>query len=44
MTVEQATSHPNWSMGKKITVDSASLMNKVGCDGARGVEGEAGEE
>ena len=23
-----ATSHPNWSMGRKITVDSASLMNK----------------
>jgi 1-deoxy-D-xylulose-5-phosphate reductoisomerase len=29
VTVEQATSHPNWSMGKKITIDSASLMNKV---------------
>tara|TARA_B110000003_G_scaffold48045_1_gene46550 strand:+ start:2524 stop:3777 length:1254 start_codon:yes stop_codon:yes gene_type:complete len=27
-TVADATSHPNWSMGKKITVDSASLMNK----------------
>ena len=27
-TVEDATSHPNWSMGKKITVDSATLMNK----------------
>lgn len=26
--MEQATSHPNWSMGKKITVDSATLMNK----------------
>ena len=23
-----ATSHPNWSMGRKITVDSATLMNK----------------
>ena len=28
VTVEDATSHPNWSMGKKITVDSATLMNK----------------
>ena len=27
-TVEQALRHPNWSMGAKITVDSASLMNK----------------
>lgn len=27
-TVSDATSHPNWSMGRKITVDSASLMNK----------------
>ena len=27
-TVEQALKHPNWSMGAKITVDSASLMNK----------------
>ncbi len=27
-TVEDATSHPNWSMGRKITVDSATLMNK----------------
>ena len=27
-TVEDATSHPNWSMGQKITVDSATLMNK----------------
>ena len=25
----QATSHPNWKMGKKISVDSANLMNKV---------------
>jgi len=25
---EQALKHPNWNMGKKITVDSASLMNK----------------
>lgn len=27
-TVADATSHPNWSMGQKITVDSATLMNK----------------
>jgi 1-deoxy-D-xylulose-5-phosphate reductoisomerase len=28
VTAEQALRHPNWSMGKKITVDSATLMNK----------------
>ena len=28
VTVEQALNHPNWSMGAKITVDSATLMNK----------------
>ncbi len=28
VTVEQALAHPNWSMGAKITVDSASMMNK----------------
>lgn len=28
VTVEQALNHPNWSMGKKITVDSATMMNK----------------
>ncbi len=28
VTPEQATSHPNWSMGPKISVDSATLMNK----------------
>ncbi|MEX2089055.1 MAG: 1-deoxy-D-xylulose-5-phosphate reductoisomerase, partial [Bacteroidota bacterium] len=28
ITVEQALAHPNWNMGKKITVDSATLMNK----------------
>lgn len=28
VTVEQALKHPNWSMGRKITVDSATLMNK----------------
>ncbi|MCR4738944.1 MAG: 1-deoxy-D-xylulose-5-phosphate reductoisomerase [Lachnospiraceae bacterium] len=28
MTVSDALKHPNWSMGKKITVDSATLVNK----------------
>ena len=28
ITVAQALKHPNWSMGRKITVDSATLMNK----------------
>lgn len=28
VTVEQALKHPNWSMGKKITVDSSTLVNK----------------
>lgn len=28
VTLEQALNHPNWSMGKKITIDSATLMNK----------------
>ena len=28
MTPEQAISHPNWSMGAKISVDSATMMNK----------------
>ena len=27
-TVEEALAHPNWSMGDKITIDSATLMNK----------------
>jgi 1-deoxy-D-xylulose-5-phosphate reductoisomerase len=27
-TPEQASKHPNWSMGQKITIDSATLMNK----------------
>ncbi len=27
-SVEQALAHPRWSMGKKITIDSATLMNK----------------
>jgi 1-deoxy-D-xylulose-5-phosphate reductoisomerase len=29
VTVEQALRHPTWSMGRKITVDSATLMNKA---------------
>jgi len=28
VTVEQALNHPNWNMGNKITIDSASMMNK----------------
>lgn len=28
VTVEQALRHPNWSMGHKITIDSATLVNK----------------
>jgi len=28
ITVDQALHHPNWQMGRKITVDSATLMNK----------------
>ncbi|MBP0979357.1 MAG: 1-deoxy-D-xylulose-5-phosphate reductoisomerase [Oscillospiraceae bacterium] len=28
VTVEEALNHPNWSMGKKISIDSATLMNK----------------
>lgn len=28
ITVEQALKHPNWSMGKKITIDSATMVNK----------------
>ena len=28
VTTAQALKHPNWSMGKKITIDSATLMNK----------------
>jgi 1-deoxy-D-xylulose-5-phosphate reductoisomerase len=27
-TIEQALKHPNWSMGAKVTIDSATLMNK----------------
>ncbi len=29
ITIDQALKHPNWKMGKKITIDSATLMNKV---------------
>lgn len=28
VTVEQALAHPNWTMGPKVTIDSATLMNK----------------
>ncbi len=28
-TLEQALNHPTWAMGKKITIDSASMMNKA---------------
>ncbi len=28
VTLQDALNHPNWSMGKKITVDSATMMNK----------------
>lgn len=28
-SVEQALAHPNWSMGKRITIDSASMFNKA---------------
>lgn len=28
VTLSQALKHPNWSMGKKITIDSATMMNK----------------
>ena len=29
ITIESALKHPNWSMGKKISIDSATMMNKV---------------
>ncbi len=29
ITVKEALAHPNWSMGDKITIDSATLMNKA---------------
>ncbi len=28
-TVKEALNHPNWSMGKKITIDSATMVNKL---------------
>jgi 1-deoxy-D-xylulose-5-phosphate reductoisomerase len=28
VTVEEALEHPNWNMGKKVTIDSATMMNK----------------
>lgn len=28
VTLEQALQHPNWSMGQKVTIDSATMMNK----------------
>jgi len=28
ITVEEALSHPTWSMGKKVTIDSSTMMNK----------------
>ena len=28
ITVEEALNHPTWSMGKKVTIDSATMMNK----------------
>jgi len=28
ITIDEASSHPNWSMGRKITIDSATMMNK----------------
>ncbi len=28
VTVEEALNHPNWSMGRKVTIDSATLINK----------------
>jgi 1-deoxy-D-xylulose-5-phosphate reductoisomerase len=28
VTIEQALNHPNWKMGNKVTIDSATLMNK----------------
>ena len=28
MTPKEALAHPNWSMGAKVTIDSATMMNK----------------
>ena len=44
-TVEQALNHPNWSMGSKITIDSATMMNKgLEIIGARWLFGTPGEK
>ena len=29
INISQALNHPNWKMGRKITIDSATMMNKV---------------
>ena len=29
VNIKQATNHPNWKMGKKISIDSATMINKV---------------
>ena len=29
MNIKKALKHPNWKMGKKISIDSATMMNKV---------------
>jgi len=29
VTPEQAANHPNWNMGKRISIDSASMFNKA---------------
>ena len=29
VTIQQALNHPNWSMGNKITIDSATMTNKI---------------
>ena len=44
-TREQALNHPNWSMGSKITIDSATMMNKgLEIIEARGLFGTPGEK
>jgi len=29
VSLEQTQNHPNWSMGQKITIDSATMVNKI---------------
>ena len=29
ISVEEALKHPNWDMGRKISIDSATMMNKL---------------